>query len=221
MDYRVSVVIATRNRPDKLAATLDRLAALRPVPPIIVVDNASDTDPGRVLRHPTRPGLIRQQRNRGSAARTIGARATTTPYVAFCDDDSWWAPGALTVAANLLDQHRWLALVAARVLVEPGGQPDPVSTAMADSPLPDQTGLPGRPVLSCLARASVVRRGAFLAAGGFGELLSTDGVETRLCYDLVAAGWQVRFVPDVVAHHRPSSQRPTDSRHAARTLAQD
>jgi GT2 family glycosyltransferase len=39
---RVTVVIATRNRPAELARTLSHLAALRPAPPTIVVDNASD-----------------------------------------------------------------------------------------------------------------------------------------------------------------------------------
>ncbi|MEV4708894.1 glycosyltransferase [Actinoplanes sp. NPDC049316] len=38
-------------------------------------------------------------------ARTIGVRRLDTPYVAFCDDDTWWEPGSLRVAAELLDAY--------------------------------------------------------------------------------------------------------------------
>jgi hypothetical protein len=39
--------------------------------------------------------------NRGSAARNVGMGAVTAPYVALCDDDSWWQPAAL-VGARIL-----------------------------------------------------------------------------------------------------------------------
>ena len=31
--------------------------------------------------------------NLGALARNVGLRETGTPFVAFADDDSWWAPG--------------------------------------------------------------------------------------------------------------------------------
>ena len=46
--------------------------------------------------------------NAGAVARTTGVRHTTTPYVAFADDDSWWEPGALDRAADLLGPVRAL-----------------------------------------------------------------------------------------------------------------
>jgi GT2 family glycosyltransferase len=208
VDDRVSVVIATRDRPAELARTLDLLAALRPCPPVIVVDNASAAVPGRVRDHPAVAELIALDRNLGAAARTVGARRATTRFVAFSDDDSWWAPGALRVAGDALDRHPRLGLVAARTLVGPRRRPDPLNEAMAASPLPATDHLPGRPVLGCLACASVVRRDAFLGVGGFRELFQVGGEETLLCYDLAAAGWGVRYLPEVVAHHHPSSTRP-------------
>ncbi len=211
-DRRVSVVIATRNRPQELSRTLDRLAGLDPRPPVIVVDNASDTGLSWVVDHPARPRLIRLDRNRAGAGRTVGAAYAATPYVAFCDDDSWWAPGALTLAADLFDRHPRLALVAARTLVD--GRPDPVTEAMDSSPLSGDPVLPGRPVLGCLACASVVRRSAFLDAGGFSELLFIGGEESLLCYDLAAAGWGVRYVPELTAYHAPSPHRVPSWRRA-------
>lgn len=214
-DPRVGVVIATRDRPASLARTLSQLAELRPPPPVVVVDNASTIDHSWLHDHPARPRVIRLERNLAAAARTVGARHLSTRYVAFSDDDSWWAPGALPTAADALDNHPRLALVAARTLVGPRERPDPVNQAMAGSPLPKAGGAPGTPVLGCLACATVVRRDAFLDAGGFRELISIGGEEMLLCYDLAAAGWQLRYLADVVAHHHPAPDRPPQA-HAHR-----
>ena len=48
--------------------------------------------------------MVRLDRPRGSSARNVGVAQVTTPYVAFADDDSWWAPGALAAAADLFDR---------------------------------------------------------------------------------------------------------------------
>jgi GT2 family glycosyltransferase len=213
IDVRVSVVIATRNRPAELTRTIDRIASLRPAPPVIVVDNASDGGAGWLRGYPGVSEVVELDRNRGGAARTVGAARAATQYVAFSDDDSWWAGDALRLAAGALDRHPRLGLVAARTLVGREQRPDPVNEAMAGSPLPEKSSvdgerLPGRPVLGCLACAAVVRREAFLAVGGFRELFLIGGEETLLCYDLAAAGWAVRYLPEVVAHHHPSTNRP-------------
>lgn len=207
----VSVVIATRNRPESLLRTLDQLAALRPAPPVIVVDNASTAGgPGyldQVRRHPAVRQLMTLDRNRAAYARTLGAREAPTRYVAFSDDDSWWDPDAFPNAVAALDAHPRLALVAARTVVGPGRRPDPLNHVMADSPLPSTSDLPGRPVLGALACASVLRREAFLEVGGFRELFGIGGEETLLCYDLAAAGWGLRYLDDVVAVHHPAESR--------------
>src|SRR5699024_12699887 len=65
-----------------------------------------------------------------------------------------------------------------------------------------------RAVLGCLAGAVVRRPRAYLAVGGFSPLLWFGAEETLLAYDLDAAGWALCHVPAVVAHHRPSPDRP-------------
>lgn len=224
-DHRVSVVIATRNRPAELARTVGRLSALDPAPPIIVVDNASDVDLRWLDDHPGRPDVVRLPENRGAAARTIGAQRAGTRYVAFSDDDSWWAPRALSTAADTLDRYPEIGLLAARTLVGPQCRPDPLNRAMAASPLRHRPrrgaahrALPGTPVLGCLACAAVVRRSSFLGVDGFPQEFLFGGEETLLCYDLAAAGWEVRYVPEVVAHHHPSPARPERWRRQAADL---
>jgi GT2 family glycosyltransferase len=200
----VGVVIATRNRAPSLARTLDHLLALPERPPVVVADNAS-TDGTRDLlaRDFPQVRVLRLELNRGALARTDGVRALDTPYVAFSDDDSWWAPGALSRAAALFDTHPRLGLLSARTLVGPSAEPDPLNDLLASSPLGHSADLPGTQVLGFLACAAVTRRSAYLATGGFHPLLFFGAEETLLAYDLAARGWGVTHCPDVVAHHHP------------------
>jgi GT2 family glycosyltransferase len=200
----VGVVIATRDRAPSLARTLRHLLDLPERPPVVVADNAS-TDGTRDLlaRDFPQVRVVSLPFNRGALARTYGVRALDTPYVAFSDDDSWWAPGALDRAAGLFDTHPRLGLLAARTLVGPAAEPDPLNEVLATSPLGTATDLPGTQVLGFLACASVVRREAYLDAGGFHPMLFFGGEETLLAYDLAARGWGVTHCPEVIAHHHP------------------
>ncbi|GAA3779861.1 glycosyltransferase family 2 protein [Streptomyces phyllanthi] len=201
----VTVVVATRNRCDSLATTLRHLRALPERPPVLVADNAS-TDGTRTLLAHRFPEVrvLALPVNRGALARNDAVRVVDTPYVAFSDDDSWWAPGALRTAVRLLDEHPRLGLLAARTLVGPDGDPDPLNDVLATSPLGRAHDLPGTQVLGYLACASVVRRTAYLDAGGYHPLLFFGGEETLLAYDLAARGWGVVHCPEVVAHHHPA-----------------
>ena len=202
---KATVVIATRNRRESLLHTLELLEALPERPPIVVVDNASlDGTPGTVRRRHPAVKVIQAPGNLGASARTIGSRTARTPYVAFCDDDSWWAPGALSHAVELLDRHPRLGLIAARVLVEPAGERDPTCDEMGESALPPDPALPGPRVLGFIACGAIVRRQAFLACGGFDSQLSIGGEEDLLAMDLAAGGWASAYVDEIVAHHLPA-----------------
>ncbi|SHM79530.1 glycosyltransferase family 2 protein [Actinacidiphila paucisporea] len=203
---RVSVAVITRDRRDSLARTLDRLATLPERPPVLVVDNGSrDGTESMVRAHPVGATLLSPGRNLGALGRNLAVRHAATPYVAFSDDDSWWAPGALATAAALLDRHRGLGLLAARTLVGPEQREDPLNGQLAASPLPPAPGCPGRRVLGFLGCACVVRRSAFLDAGGYHPLLFFGAEETLLAYDLAARGWDACYAPEVVAHHHPAT----------------
>ncbi|MBZ9638147.1 glycosyltransferase family 2 protein [Streptomyces sp. PSKA30] len=201
---RVTVAVITRNRCRSVLRTLDRLAALPERPPVVVVDNGStDATVAAVRAHPVGAHVLAVGRNTGALGRNLAVHHATTPYVAFSDDDSWWAPGALDTAADVLDAHPRLGLLAARTLVGPDAVEDPLNSVLADSPLPSDPDLPGRPVLGFLGCAAVVRRSAFLDAGGYHRVLFFGGEETLLAYDLAARGWGVCHVPEVIALHHP------------------
>jgi N-acetylglucosaminyl-diphospho-decaprenol L-rhamnosyltransferase len=189
----VTVVVATRNRPDRLRDTVARHRA-----PVIVVDNASD----EAIRLDD-VTVVRLGTTRGASARNVGAELARTPFVAFADDDSYWEPGSLARAARVLREHPRAALLTAQVLVGPARGLDPVSAGMAAAPLGRPVGAAGPAVLGFLACAAIVRRNAFLAAGGFQPRLFVYGEETLLAMDLAAAGWQLSYVPSLTVHHLP------------------
>ncbi len=203
---RVTTVVMTRNRREQLRESLTRHGV-----PLVVVDNAS-TDGSPELIGACRPDatVVRLPRNLGAPARNVGVDRACTPYVAFADDDSWWAPGALRRGADLLEAHPKLAVVVASVLVGPRERPDPLNAQLAGSPLPDRSGLPGRPVLGFLGCAAMVRRAAFLDVGGFDDVVFFYGEETRLALDLAVAGWALQYVPELVVHHHPPTGRLGD-----------
>jgi GT2 family glycosyltransferase len=206
------VVVATRNRRDELLRTLGEIRGLPDVSRIIVVDNgSSDGTPEAVRTEVPDATLIEATTNLGAAARNIGVAEATAPIVAFSDDDSWWESGALGRAARLFHRYPRMAVLAARIVLADGRE-DPVCAVMAASPLPDRVGLPGPSLLGFVACGSVVRRKAFVEAGGFHPRLVLGSEEQLLALDVVRNGWGIAYVPDVVAHHRPSGVRDRDGR---------
>lgn len=212
-DSRVTVVVITHNRRPELARTLGRLETLPERPAVIVVDNASDDGSAAYVRwHHPAVTLIAARRNLGAVGRNLALRRVTTPYAAFCDDDTWWEPGSLTLAADALDAHPDVAAVTARIVVEPSGQDDPIVGELAGSPVAARPGLPGPALLSIMAGASVLRADAFRAAGGFSPRLWLGGEEELLCTDLVSAGWWLCYLPAATVHHQASPARDASRR---------
>ncbi|MGW0605229.1 glycosyltransferase family 2 protein [Streptomyces sp. NPDC002640] len=212
-DPRVTVVIITHNRRDELLRTLGRLAALPERPPVIVTDNASsDGTAAAVARHHPEVRLLRPGRNLGAVGRNLAVEQVTTPYVAFCDDDTWWEAGSLAGAADLLDSFPAVGAVTARILVEPQGAEDPIVEELRGSPLPGPDWLPGPALGSFLAAATVLRADAFRAAGGFSPRLWLGGEEELLAADLAAAGWWLVYADSLTIHHQASTARDSTLR---------
>jgi GT2 family glycosyltransferase len=210
---RLSVVVLTYNRAAELRRTLRRMQSLPERLPLIVVDNASHDNTAAMVRQEfPEVQLISLSRNIGAAARNIGVGHSQTPYVAFCDDDTWWAPGGLELAAALLDAHSNVAVLSARVLVGPDASEDPTCTAMASSPLPN-SGLPGPMILGFLAGAAVIRRGPFMAVGGYESKFFLGGEEALVTLDLVSLGWKIVYSAQLIVHHYPSAVRDLAGRH--------
>jgi GT2 family glycosyltransferase len=208
MHSRVTIVVITHNRVAEVLRTIRRHATLPTPHPIVVVDNASsDGTAEAVAREFPRVTVVRARTNLGAAGRNAGLERAETPYVALVDDDAWWTGAALLGAANLLDAHARLAAVCARVVVGDEARDDPACRDMRESPLDPDPTVPGPRLLGFLAGATMVRRAAVLAVGGFEPRLFLGSEELLLGADLAAAGWQMTYADDLVVHHHPSRLR--------------
>jgi GT2 family glycosyltransferase len=207
----VTVVVASQNRRDELLTTLPRHEA-----PVVLVDNASTDGTAEAVRtaHPE-VTVITLERNVGARARTVGVSRAGTPFVAFADDDSWWAPGDLARAVAVMRAHPRLAVLNARILVGPDERLDPACAEMADSALGTEPDLPGPSLLGFVACGALVRTEAFEAVGGFDPVVRFPGEEERLALDLATAGWGMTYVDEVTVHHHPSVRRHAPGRRQA------
>src|SRR5690625_1243073 len=212
-DDRVGVVVITRNRRAELDRTLRLLRALPEAPPVVVVDNgSSDGTAAAVRRDHPEVRLVASRADLGAVGRDVGVELPDTPYVACCDDDTWWAPASLRTAADALAAHPDVAVVTARIVVEPDGTEDPIVAELRDSPVEGRPGLPGPALGSFLAGASVVRRRAFIGAGGFHPRLWLGGEAELLAAALAAAGWERCYLKEATVHHHASTSRDTAKR---------
>ncbi len=207
----VTIVVITRNRRADVLATLPRHEA-----PVVLVDNGSTDGTVEAVRdaHPE-VSILALARNEGARARTLGAAHAGTPFVAFADDDSWWAPGDLARAVKIMQAHPRLALLNARILVDPQERLDTVCDVMAASPLGTAPDLPGPSLLGFVACAALVRTAAFEAVGGFDSVIRFPGEGEWPALDLAAAIWGLAYVDEVTVHHHPSPRRDSPDRRQA------
>ncbi|MFG0285514.1 MAG: glycosyltransferase family 2 protein [Phycisphaerales bacterium JB039] len=195
----IGIVIPTRNRPERLRQTLERLgrlpaAEMGPGACVVVVDNDSSAPietPAR-LDNRLRVRLQRLPANLGAAARNVGARiAGDVEWLVMLDDDS--AP---------LDAGFVRRLHSA---------PPEVAALAADITLPDGRrevgGLP-EVFVGC---GAAIRRRAFLAVGGYDGSFGYYVEEYDLCARLLLDGWRVRYEPWFrVRHERERRERDMD-----------
>jgi glycosyltransferase involved in cell wall biosynthesis len=197
---RISVVIATRDRPVRLAAmlrSLDEQTVPREEREVIVVDDGSSLpEMQRILDEAERSGarVLRRASSGGpAAARNDGWRAATAPLIAFTDDDC--------VAAS-----DWLERALSASTAHPGaivqGRTDPVpEEAHLLSPFSRTRVIHelGPPFETCNV---VYPRRLLEELGGFDETFPMPGGEdTDLAWRAIAAGTSSVFAPEARVYH--------------------
>lgn len=106
MAVRVSVVIATYKRREKIAPTLDSvLAQSRPPDEVLVVDDGSPDDTADWIRAHYPSVVVRTFPNGGtSVARNRGAECATGDVLVFIDHDDEMLPNAVSTLLDLLER---------------------------------------------------------------------------------------------------------------------
>ena len=98
----VSVVVATRNRPDDLAECLTAIGEMHPAPGEIIVADSASARPDEIARIVIELGarLVRLDEPGLSLARNAAAREVSGSVIAFLDDDCRVDPGWLTALCS-------------------------------------------------------------------------------------------------------------------------
>ncbi|HYW50259.1 MAG TPA: glycosyltransferase family A protein [Gemmatimonadaceae bacterium] len=165
----MSVIIPAYGHADYIVASVESVLQQDPPPrEVIVIDDSSPDDTAARLAHlvTARRITYHRQPNAGmAAARNVGARMATSPYLYFLDDDDLMFTGALRWMVDELDARPAVAMVTGDMVVFDGIPPaKPLTSAPVEDvdPLPfrifNQLGSPGQ---------VLIRRDAFLAVGAF------------------------------------------------------
>ena len=189
----ISYLLPTRNRPDRLAATLGALGNLSVAAhgavggaEVVVVDDASapavKLDPA--LRNGMPLRVVRRAQREGAAARNAGVREARGRWIVMLDDDSHPVDEAVVgVVGEAADD---VAAIGAEIVL-PGGRHE-------------VGGLP-EVFIGC---GVAIRRDAFLQVGGYDASFHYYAEEYDLCARLLQAGrrvvhdwrWRVRHERD-------------------------
>jgi len=196
----IAVVVATRNRAERLARALDAIAAQRIQGgfELVVVDDASTDGTARLLeqrRSHGGPGAFRVVRRDApggpSGARNAGWRAASAPLVAFTDDDCEPAPGWLAAVARS-------AATAADGFVHGPTHPHPEEVA-ARGPFSRTIDVrepgPWFPACNVAYPRALLER-----LDGFDERLPR-GEDTDLAWRAKELGARPVWAPDALVHH--------------------
>lgn len=212
MTPEASVVISTLNRSGELARALESVMHQTVACEVIVLDDGSTDGTAQMVRRefPT-VRLEAFDRTRGSLGRrNLGVEMATAPIVISLDDDSE-LPSPRTVAETLPDfDHPRIAAVTIPYYDAP--QPQIIRQRA-----PDESGRYLVPhYLGCHA---AIRKDAFLAVGGYREVLHHSGEEVDLSIRLLESGWVVRAGrADPGVHHVSPLRNPSfAARHATRS----
>jgi glycosyltransferase involved in cell wall biosynthesis len=206
----VSVVIPAYNRAEMVRRAVCSALEQRPHPPaeVIVVDDCSTDDTGRVAAE-AGARVVRHERNMGEgAARNTGIAAATQPWIGLLDSDDEWRPHLLATLWPLRAGH---VLVVGSAMYRGGGPhldrylgpmlPRPLQLRSPAALLYPSNFVPNSGVL---VRADVIR-----AAGGYDPELRM-GADLDLWLRVLERGTGIMSPEVVVDYHLHAGQVTQD-----------
>lgn len=197
----VSLIVPTRNRPDRLRDTLAAIDATLTAHDaahrceVVVIDDASDRGAASSMpRHlpggtPLRFG--RRETSLGAACRNDAAAMASAPWLLMLDDDSWpMDAGFLGIAA---------------------GAAADVAVIGLDIRLPGERREAGGLPEVHVGCGALIRTDAFRAAGGYDASFHYYVEEYDLAARLLARGWRIRHdIRSTVIHEKVAANRSMD-----------
>jgi GT2 family glycosyltransferase len=219
---QLSVIVATRDRCEHLAAMLSSYASeWQDTRELLVVDNGSRDGTAALLErlersHPKLASLHVAQRGK-SVAMNRGISATTGAYVAFLDDDVIVQPGWARAYVSAFEQES-CAGFQGRIVLAADARNDPTKAALARryKTLPITELDADHAAVRVLIGANMaVRREALTRAGGFDEMLGPGrtgfGEDTKLGRAIRASGGELEYVAAACVEHVYDAGRMTEA----------
>jgi glycosyltransferase involved in cell wall biosynthesis len=216
-----SVLIPTYNREATIAETLESVAAqeFRDFECIVVDDGSTDATCSIVTGY-NFVKLIRQQNAGPGTARNRGVQQAGGQYIAFLDSDDLWFPWSLRSYRDAIESCECPAFLAGTPLVFHGSQDlsNVRSGPLVYRPFADYLSS-GEEWLWYGVSSFVIRRDAFLDAGGFAEG-RINGEDAELAMRLgTAAGFVHLESPPSFAYRVHAGNVTLDRRKAEQGLA--
>jgi GT2 family glycosyltransferase len=185
---KLSYVLITRNRRDRLLKTLRYLGETTPLPDAeweaIVVDNASDDGTiDAITSELPWVRIVALPENQGMPARNHGVAIANGQCIAFLDDDSYPVGDTVTRALAYLSQNPQTAAIVGRIILPSGGL--------------EAAAFPG----VTLGGASIVRKCVLDEIGGFSPEFFRQAEEYDLSFRIWQAGYKVERFEDLIFRH--------------------
>ncbi len=209
----VSVIVVVWNRAELTLACLQALASHRDVAfEVIVVDNASTDDTGRLLERINGANVVRNTTNLGfTVGANAGARAARGDFLLFLNNDAVLERGSLGALVEACRRSETIGAVGGKLVYPDGRLQEAGSIIWADGSC-DGYGRGGdpaapeysfeRPVDFCSGALLLTRRDVFEALGGFDERYRPAYYEDAdYCVRLWRSGRSVMYQPNAVATH--------------------
>jgi glycosyltransferase involved in cell wall biosynthesis len=200
------VVIATRDRPQRLASCLESLAAQdypRERFEVIVVDDGGDSQLDQMTRRYRQRlelSILRRRFAGRSAARNQGVAQACGQLVAFTDDDSEPDPGWLRALATRHAAVPGHALGGSTVSMSATNPYARISGLILDLAYRHQSGRLPRGARFFAANNLALPADRFRMLGGFNPQLRVSE-DRELCDRWVEHGFGMTFVPEAVIRH--------------------
>lgn len=203
MKARLSVVVGTLNRLDKLRTCVESIAAQSRTPTVVYVTDAGSTD-GTIeyLRSIASdrlvPIFVGRRLGQARAYNDVFARVDT-PYVAWLSDDNEIVNRGLDVAARILDEEPAIGMVGLKVKDVTG-------------PFSGGAYIGGVSAIGVLnVNQGVLRTSLLRQVGGFSEAFADYGIDPDLTAKILFSGHSIVYTRRVAIHHArgwPTSATP-------------
>jgi GT2 family glycosyltransferase len=194
---KLSCILTTRNRCDRIVRTLDHLEHTVRIAShdweILVVDNGSTDGTADAVSQRRHVKLISLAENEGVPARNLALVHARGRYIAFVGDDVCPAANALPMAMTYLSRHPKTAAVVGRIV-----HPDESAEAPA---------LPA----ALMGDACVVRKAVLDSIGGFAAEFFRQAADDELSFRIWSAGSRIeRFEDLIFSRQSPPIIAPSD-----------